>query len=149
MTVSYRRQPVLTGAADVTAAMSAQTALSRRHGVRICRILGRPVLASTTPLDIRAALTGEEIGHFDHTMLETADRLNSGEDVATVPWEQVRPGWACRACIQRPDANMRTHTFGSHGEGLMIYLVLDDQRRVVVRRVLSAGSLKLARAPAR
>jgi hypothetical protein len=85
---------------------------------------------ASTPLEIRAALTGEEIGHFDqeyrqamteaaesldlsgvlamlerwrrvawstqddrnahHTMLETARRLNSGEDVATVPWEQVK-----------------------------------------------------------
>lgn len=40
---------------------------------------------------------------------------------------------------QRPDANMRTHAFGGHGEGLVIYLILDDQRRVVVLRVLWAG----------
>jgi hypothetical protein len=40
---------------------------------------------------------------------------------------------------QRPDANMRTHAFGEHGEGLVIYLILDDQRRVVVLRVLWAG----------
>jgi hypothetical protein len=37
---------------------------------------------------------------------------------------------------QRPDTNMRTHTFGANGEGLVIYLVLDDQRRVVVLRML-------------
>jgi hypothetical protein len=40
---------------------------------------------------------------------------------------------------QRPDANMRTHTFGEHGEGLIIYLILEDQRRVVVLRALWAG----------
>lgn len=40
---------------------------------------------------------------------------------------------------QRPDANMRTHTFGEHGEGLAVYLILDDQRRVIVLRVLWTG----------
>jgi hypothetical protein len=40
---------------------------------------------------------------------------------------------------QRPDANMRTHAFGQHDQGLAIYLILDDQRRVVVLRVLWAG----------
>jgi hypothetical protein len=40
---------------------------------------------------------------------------------------------------QRPDANMRAHAFGEHGEGLVIYVILDDQRRVVVLRVLWAG----------
>ena len=38
--------------------------------------------------------------------------------------------------LQRPDANMRTHTFGPHSEGLAIYLVLERDRRVVVLRVL-------------
>lgn len=37
---------------------------------------------------------------------------------------------------QRPDANMRTHAFGKQGEGVVIYMVLEDQRRVVVLRVL-------------
>ncbi|HXL90475.1 MAG TPA: hypothetical protein VN969_16135 [Streptosporangiaceae bacterium] len=40
---------------------------------------------------------------------------------------------------QRPDANMRNHVFGKHGEGLANYLILDDQRRVVVLRVLWVG----------
>ena len=40
---------------------------------------------------------------------------------------------------QRPDGNLRTHTLGEHGEGLVVYLILDDQRRVVVLRVLWAG----------
>jgi hypothetical protein len=34
---------------------------------------------------------------------------------------------------------MRSHAFGEHGEGLVIYVILDDQRRVVVLRVLWAG----------
>ena len=89
----------------------------------------QPVSAST-PREIRAALTGEEIGHFDREyrqamadaaesldlsgvlamlerwqrvawstrddpdahrrMLENAARLGAGEDVTTVPWEQVK-----------------------------------------------------------
>jgi hypothetical protein len=40
---------------------------------------------------------------------------------------------------QRPDANMRAHAFGKHGEGLAVYVILDEQRRVVVLRVLWAG----------
>ena len=41
--------------------------------------------------------------------------------------------------LSRPDAPMRAHPFGAHGEGLVIYLILEDQRRVVVLRVLWAG----------
>jgi plasmid stabilization system protein ParE len=40
---------------------------------------------------------------------------------------------------QRPDGNMRTYVFGKHDQGMVIYLVLEDQRRVVVLRVLWAG----------
>ncbi|MGW5878241.1 hypothetical protein ACWFMI_17010 [Nocardiopsis terrae] len=36
---------------------------------------------------------------------------------------------------ERPDANMRVHTIGVGGECDVIYLVLDDQRRVVVLRL--------------
>ncbi len=34
--------------------------------------------------------------------------------------------------LQRPDANMRTHTIGPHAEGPAIYLVLEGDLRVVV-----------------
>jgi hypothetical protein len=34
---------------------------------------------------------------------------------------------------------MRTHALGEHGQGLVIYVILDDQRRVVVLRVLWTG----------
>jgi hypothetical protein len=40
---------------------------------------------------------------------------------------------------QRPYGNMRTYLFGQHDQGMAIYLILDDQRRVVVLRVLWAG----------
>jgi hypothetical protein len=41
--------------------------------------------------------------------------------------------------MQRPDANMRTHVFGKHDQGLATYLILDDQRRVIVLRVFWIG----------
>ena len=41
--------------------------------------------------------------------------------------------------LQRPDANMRTHTFAGEGRGLVIYLVLEEDRRVVILRVLWIG----------
>lgn len=47
---------------------------------------GQPFSAST-PRKIRAALTGEEV-HL--RMLKNADRLNAGEAIATVPWDQVK-----------------------------------------------------------
>lgn len=51
---------------------------------------------------------------------------------------QVEPWSGDAYDRQRADANMRTHAVGKHGEGLVIYLILDDQRRVVVLRVLWA-----------
>ena len=39
---------------------------------------------------------------------------------------------------QRPEANMRSYAFGPNGEGLATYLVLEDQRRVIMLRVLWA-----------
>lgn len=38
--------------------------------------------------------------------------------------------------LQRPEANMRTHTFAEDGRGLVIYMILEGERRVVVLRVL-------------
>jgi hypothetical protein len=38
--------------------------------------------------------------------------------------------------LARPDGAMRTITFGEDVQGLVVYLVLEDQRRVVVLRVL-------------
>jgi hypothetical protein len=52
---------------------------------------------------------------------------------------QVQPWSGDAYDRQRADANMCTHAVGKHGEGLVIYLILDDQRRVVVLRVLWAG----------
>jgi glycerate kinase len=37
---------------------------------------------------------------------------------------------------QRPDGNMRVVPFGADGEGFVVYLILEDHRRVVVLRVM-------------
>jgi hypothetical protein len=74
-------------------------------------------------LDQVAALPAEALPHYAElmTVLETA------------PWG----GEAYDR--QRPDGNMRTSLFGQRGQEMVIYLILDDQRRVVVLRVLWAG----------
>lgn len=37
---------------------------------------------------------------------------------------------------EQPDANMRTHPFGPAGEGFIIYLILELERRVSILRVV-------------
>jgi len=39
----------------------------------------------------------------------------------------------------RPDSMMRALTFGSHGDGDIVYLILDDQRRVDILVVVWLG----------
>jgi hypothetical protein len=75
----------------------------------------------------------------------------AGEQVAALPAEALpfyaelmvlleTAPWSGEAYnMQRPDANMRTHAFGQHDQGLAIYLILEDQRRVIVLRVLWMG----------
>lgn len=36
----------------------------------------------------------------------------------------------------RPDGNMRAVPFGANGEGFVVYLILEDQLRVAVLRVM-------------
>jgi hypothetical protein len=45
---------------------------------------------------------------------------------------------------QRADANMRTHAAGKHGEGLVIYLIFDDQR---LCGTLMSGEFRTFRRP--
>ena len=52
---------------------------------------------------------------------------------------RLRPARRIKPLPGRPDANMRTHTFGGGGHGLAIYLVLEADRRVVILRVLWVG----------
>jgi hypothetical protein len=39
----------------------------------------------------------------------------------------------------RPDGNMRAVPFGANGEGFVVYLILEDQLRVAVLRVIWLG----------
>lgn len=52
---------------------------------------------------------------------------------------QVAPWGGDAYDRQRSEANMRTYAFGARGEGLIIYMILEDQRRVIVLRVLWIG----------
>ncbi|RJL34649.1 hypothetical protein D5H75_07490 [Bailinhaonella thermotolerans] len=36
---------------------------------------------------------------------------------------------------RNPDASIRVRTFGQEGQGLVVYLILEDQRRVEILRV--------------
>ena len=40
---------------------------------------------------------------------------------------------------EHPERNMRSMTFGVHGVGLMVYVILEDQRRVFPLKVMWAG----------
>jgi hypothetical protein len=52
---------------------------------------------------------------------------------------EVAP-WSGRAYNrQRADGNMRVLSFGPDGEGFAVYLILEDQRRIVVLRVMWLG----------
>ena len=58
---------------------------------------GEQTVSASTPREIRAALTGEEIAHFDreyrHAMADAAacaDELNAGGDVATESWQATK-----------------------------------------------------------
>jgi hypothetical protein len=48
--------------------------------------------------------------------------------------------WAGNSINSRnPDAAVRNHVFGEHHEGVVTYLILDDQRRVDLLSVLWLG----------
>jgi hypothetical protein len=47
-------------------------------------------------------------------------------------------GWHLYNCA-KPDGAMRQWVFGQHGEGAVVYLVLEEQERVDVLRVLWLG----------
>jgi len=80
--------------------------------------------------------------HTDSAILEQVETLPAdalpfyAELLALL---QIAP-WSGHAYNrERPEANMRTHTFGADGEGMVIYLVLEDQRRVSLLQVLWVG----------
>lgn len=72
----------------------------------------------------------------------------SQQQIEALPAEALTPFAEARAVLelapwnglpyhnQRPDSPMRTLTFGPNGEGDLVYLILDDQRRVDLLIVL-------------
>lgn len=71
---------------------------------------------------------------LDQVAALPADALTSYAEVMALL--EVAP-WSGEAYNrQRFEANMRTHVFGKQGEGVAIYMILENQRRVVVLRVL-------------
>jgi hypothetical protein len=81
--------------------------------------------------------------------VETGD--DASEQIAALPKEgllsfaslvdllEIHPWSGDSYNRKRPDANMRAHAFGDLREGLAIYLILEDQSRVVVLQVLWHG----------
>lgn len=52
---------------------------------------------------------------------------------------EITPGTGRPYNESNPDGGMRTQSFGANGEGFAVYLVLDDQRRVVMLDVTWVG----------
>lgn len=76
---------------------------------------------------------------------EAVDDLQGLPASALAPYAEVLSllevtPWSGRAYNrQKPDGSMRVVPFGPKGEGLVVYLILEDQRRVAVLRVMWLG----------
>ena len=81
-------------------------------------------------------------------MYEVTTDEQSQQQIDALPTDALAPFAEARAVLElvpwngepyhehRPDSPMRAMTFGPHGEGDIVYLVLEDQRRVDVLVVL-------------
>jgi hypothetical protein len=76
--------------------------------------------------------SADEAGHQVAALPETALPAYASliDLIALHPWS----GEPLRGTD--PDSPMRSHVFGIDGTGLAIYLILEDQQRVVVLRVV-------------
>jgi hypothetical protein len=75
----------------------------------------------------------------------------SQPQIEALPTDALAPFAEARATLElapwngrpyhprQPDSPMRTLTFGPHGEGEIVYLILDDQRRVDLLVILWLG----------
>ena len=81
--------------------------------------------------------------------LETGDEAAGQADAlppeALAPYAEIRAvlevaPWSGESLnLRNPDAPVRTHVFGRHSEGMVVYLVVEEQRRVAILRVHWAG----------
>jgi hypothetical protein len=76
---------------------------------------------------------------------QSQDQIDALPAYALAPFAEARATlelapWHGRPYHRRePDSPMRTLTFGPHGEGKTVYLILEDQRRVDILVVLWLG----------
>jgi hypothetical protein len=76
---------------------------------------------------------------------QSQDQIDALPADALAPFAEARTTlelapWHGRPYHRRePDSPMRTLTFGPHGEGKTVYLILEDQRRVDILVVLWLG----------
>lgn len=81
-------------------------------------------------------------------MYEITTDEQSQPQIGALPADALAPFAEARATLElapwngqpyhrrRPDSPMRTLTFGRHGEGKIVYLILENQRRVDLLVVL-------------
>jgi hypothetical protein len=105
---------------------------------------GDALLPGASPAAIRAALLPDDQALFDRAY---ADALAAARDQLDLT-ELLRclESWRRLALLQRdpintafPDAPVRTLVFGAQSQGLITYLILEDQRRVDILKVLWIG----------
>ncbi|MFC0115081.1 hypothetical protein [Kibdelosporangium aridum] len=76
---------------------------------------------------------------------EVAKQIAALPDVGLAPYAQVlsvielAPWNGEPYHLAKPDSAMRQWVFGPTGEGVVVYLILEDQRRVDVLRVVWLG----------
>ncbi len=81
-------------------------------------------------------------------MYEVTTDEQSQQQINALPADALAPFAEARAALElapwngalyhkhQPDSPMRALTFGPHGEGDIVYLILEDQRRVDILVVL-------------
>lgn len=84
-------------------------------------------------------------------MYEVTTDERSQAQIAALPADALAPFAEARTALElapwngrpyharQPDGPMRTLTFGPHSEGKIVYLILDDQRRVDLLVVVWLG----------
>lgn len=74
---------------------------------------------------------GQQIEALPATMLAAFAELRTALEVAPWAGDSIN--------VDRPDEPVRTLTFGPGGAGLVVYLVLEDQRRAELLQVTYVG----------
>jgi hypothetical protein len=105
----------------------------RPRSVRAKQSAGTEVAAARASAGVRPASTRSSTSRS----LPYRPKLSSFAELMTLL--ELSPWAGASYNREQPDANMRTHPFGSAGEGFIIYLVLELERRVSILRVVWLG----------